>query len=507
MLPNRFVADRFHKASEHDATTVLLVSSREPYAHRRLKGRVICERTSSGLVSALDPVMRRLGGTWIACGSGKADREVVDSHMVVEVPPNAPLYRLRRVWLSGDEVQRGLGAYSRQVLWPVYHTTLDRVHYRKDYYHANRVVNARFADAITAELKERPGVVWIQDYQLSLLLGLIKSAMPDQPVCVFWHLPMPGPAVLQILPELPEILESLLASDTVMFQTNRFARAFLHCVEEFLEAEIDFSANIVEYRGHITRVCAYPVSVDFEGLSEKAGSPYVSRAIDVLRNLHVLDPTVRIGLGVDRLDYTEGILKRCWALDTFFRQYQEYRGRFTFIQITVPSDEDQDVARYYRELIRETVHEINARYEFVDGLGTPGAMRWRPIELREGRMSTDTLAAYYRMADIVLVGSVSDGMNLTAKEYVACQVDGAGVLLLSLMAGASTELTDALVINPYDAEGVADTFHRALEMPIEERRARMHRMRTYLEAHDIHAWANGCLKSIGLLPDTSLHTV
>jgi len=214
----------------------------------------------------------------------------------------------------------------------------------------------------------------------------------------------------------------------------------------------------------------------------------------------VFHPQVRIGLGVDRLDYTKGLLKRLWAIDTFFQQFPHYRGQFTFIQIAVPTRGDVEAYRRYRELIRETVNDINMRYGSISNPGTSHATRWRPIELREGRISMDTLAAYYRMADLALVSSVYDGMNLVAKEYVASQVDEKCVLLVSHMAGAVEELTDALVINPYDPEGVADSIRQALEMPLQERRDRMHRMRTYLAAHDIRAWADECLRDAGILP-------
>ena len=222
--------------------------------------------------------------------------------------------------------------------------------------------------------------------------------------------------------------------------------------------------------------------------------------MDVIRNLHVFQPEVRIGLGVDRLDYTKGLLKRLWAIDAFFQQFPQYQGRFTFIQIAVPTRGDVEAYRRYRELIRETVNDINMRYSSISNPGSSQASRWRPIEFREGRIGTDTLAAYYRMADLALVTSVYDGMNLVAKEYVASQVDEKGVLLVSHMAGAAEEMTDALVINPYDPEGVADSIRQALEMPLQERRERMRRMRTYLATHDIQAWADECLRDAGILP-------
>jgi trehalose 6-phosphate synthase len=479
---------------------LILVSNREPYEHRRVKNQLIWEKSSGGLVSALDPVMRRLGGTWIAWGSGKADRDVVDRDMVVEVPPDAPTYRLRRVWLEPTEIKGGYEGYANQVLWPLCHLTLDRVAYRKVFWHAYQAMNARFAEVVLDELREKPGFVWIHDFHLALLPGLIKASHPDQPVAVFLHTPWPGPDAFRILPERRELIEALLAGDLLMFQTRTFLHCFVECAKEFLGSDLRADDHQIEYKGHTTRLVARPISVSFPAWSERAQSPQVTRAMEVLRKLHVFDPQTRIGLGVDRLDYTKGLLKRFWAIDAFFQQYPHHRGHFTFIQIAVPTRGDVETYRSYRELIRETVNDINMRYGNISRPGSSQASRWRPIEFREGRIGMDTLAAYYRMADLALVSSVYDGMNLVAKEYVASQVEEKGVLLVSHMAGVAEEMAGALVINPYDLEGVADSIRQAIEMPLEERRNRMRRMRGYLEGHDIRVWADDCMRDAGLLP-------
>jgi trehalose 6-phosphate synthase len=500
MNPSHVPTEQLQPQHDLSRTRLIVVSNREPYEHRQLKNRLIWEKTSGGLTSALDPVMRRLGGTWIAWGSGKADHEVVDQNMVVDVPPDSPTYRLRRVWLEPNEVKGGYLGYSNQVLWPLCHITLDRVVYRKSFWHAYQAMNARFAEAVLSEIRSKPGLVWIHDFHLALLPGLIKASLPNQPVACFWHTPWPGPDVFRILPERRDLIESLLASDVLMFQTPTFLHAFVECVREFFSADAEVQAHSVEYKGHITRLVARPISVSYQALSERARSSPVERAIEVLRNLHVCQPDTRIGLGVDRLDYTKGLLKRFWAIDAFFEQYPHYRGKFTFIQIAVPTRGDVEAYRDYRDLIWATVDEINKRYSHAAGHVDLRNARWRPIELREGRIGLDTLAAYYRMADLALVSSVYDGMNLVAKEYVSCQIEEKGVLLVSQMAGAAEEMTDALVINPYDPEGVADMIRQALEMPAEERISRMRRMRAHLATHDIRAWADACLRDAGLLP-------
>jgi len=492
--------EELQSQDELSLSRLIVVSNREPYEHRLIKNHLIWEKTSGGLISALDPVMRRLGGTWIAWGSGKADRDVVDQTMTIEVPPDAPTYRLRRVWLDANEVKGGYQGYANQVLWPLCHLTLDRVAYRKIFWHSYQAMNARFAEAVLDELRRKSGFVWVHDFHLALLPGLIKASWPNQPVATFWHTPWPGPDAFRILPERRELIESLLAGDLLMFQTRTFLHCFVECAKEFLKSDVQANDYHIEYKGHTTRLVVRPISVGFHAWSERAQSPAVGRAMNVLRNLHVFHPETRIGLGVDRLDYTKGLLKRFWAIDAFFQQYPHYCGKFTFIQIAVPTRGDVETYRRYRELIRETARDINMRYGSISRSGSRDASRWRPIEFREGRIGLDTLAAYYRMADLALVSSVYDGMNLVAKEYVSCQAEEKGVLLVSQMAGAAEELTDALVINPYDLEGVADAIRHALEMPLEERRSRMRRMRAYMATHDIKAWADECLRDAGLLP-------
>jgi len=479
---------------------LMVVSNREPYEHRKRDGRLRCERTDGGLTSALDPALCRLGGTWIAWGSGEEDRQAVGPDDIVSVPPGSPAYQLKRVWLSPQDVKHGYLGYANQVLWPLCHITLDRVAYRKSFWKSYQALNVCFADAVNEELRRCPSAVWVHDFHLALLPKLIKQANPDEPVALFWHIPWPGPDVFRILPERCEVLDGLLAADSLVFQTADYAQMFTECAHHFLNAQIDprnLSDGTIIHKGHRTQVSAHPISVDFQAFSQGAVAPQVELAMDLIRRRIGAAPGVRFGIGVDRLDYTKGLLKRLWALDAFFSRYPQYQGLFTFIQVAVPTRSEMEAYRRYRAVIRETVNEINRRYGRA---GRRGA-RWRPIALHEGRIGFDTLLAYYRMADLALVSSVYDGMNLVAKEYVASQVDEAGVLLVSEMAGSALELTDALLINPYDPDGIADAVKQALEMPEEERRLRMRRMRTHLEQHDIHAWVAGCLRDAGVAPD------
>jgi trehalose 6-phosphate synthase len=416
--------------------------------------------------------------------------------MSIEVPPESPAYRLRRVWLSPDEIKDGYRGYANQVLWPLCHITLDRITYLKAFWPAYRSTNLRFSEAVLEELDREPGPIWIHDFHLALLPALVKAAKPTLPVSLFWHIPWPGPDVWRILPERREILLGLLAADLLVFQTPSHADAFLQCAHDFLGAIIHSSRDHVLYNGHDTKVAAQPISVDFPRFSEHARSPVVDQTETVLRERFGLRRGVRLGLGVDRLDYTKGLLKRLWALDTFFSQFPEYHGKFTFLQIAVPTRSELDIYQRYRDLFRETVTEINQHHTTESVPGINGRKNWTPIELHEGRIGFDELVALYRMADLAVVTSVNDGMNLVAKEYVAAQVGETGVLLVSQMAGAAEELPGAIVINPYETEGVAEAIKAALEMPKDECQRRMHRMRSYLSAHDVQAWAERCLSEV-----------
>ena len=467
---------------------LILVSNREPYEHRWMNGHMECHRTDGGLTTALDPVMREIGGTWVAWGSGAADQDAVAQADGLAVSIGSPAYRLRRVWLTPREVWGGGQGYANQVLWPLCHLTLDRVSYLKDYWDNYVDMNRRFAETVLDELRMRPGLVWIHDYHLALLPELIKAQAPHTDVCLFWHVPWPGPDVYKILPERTEVMTALLAADCLTFQTARCADAFAECAEQTVGAERSAINDSVIFRGHRTRLTARSVSVDFHALSDLAGSSEVEALIVSERERMGLSRGMYVGLGVDRLDYTKGLLKRIWALDCFFTRYPDYRGEFTFVQVAVPTRHDVAVYRHYRETIREAVAMVNARY-------CKGG--WHPIEYLEGRVEPSRLAAYYRMTDFTLVSSVFDGMNLVAKEFIASQVDETGVLLVSQMAGAADELSDALIINPYDREGVADAMRQALEMPMGERQRRMRRLRIHVEAHNIKAWAEGCLADAG----------
>jgi alpha,alpha-trehalose-phosphate synthase [UDP-forming] len=478
-------------------SNLIVVSNREPYEHNLVDGGVVCQHTDGGLVSALDPVLKRIGGSWIAWGSGDSDYEVTGQVDGILVPPDLPAYRLRRVWLQPAAVKNGGQGYANQVLWPLCHVTLDRVSYRKAFWAGYQALNRAFAATVLDELDKHPATVWVHDYHLALLPALIRKTSPNTTICHFWHVPWPGPDVLRILPERRELLEGLLAADCLTFQTMSSATAFANCVTEFLDASvsIDPLKALVLYRGRKTKITARAISVHFNLFSDLAKSAEVEDLMARTRRRLGVPRGLRIGLGVDRLDYTKGLMKRLWALQDFFNRSPAYHGRFTFVQVAIPTRNNVEVYRQYRDLIRKTVMEINARFEVPSKGQNKG---WKPIEYIEGRVTPPTLVAYYRMADLTLVSSVYDGMNLVAKEYVASQIDETGVLVVSHLAGAAEELSGALVVNPYDQEEMADSIGRALEMPESERRERMRQMRLHLSTHDIYHWAESCLRDVDI---------
>ncbi|MGA2145817.1 MAG: trehalose-6-phosphate synthase [Bryobacteraceae bacterium] len=463
------------------ARRLFVISNREPYEHVHRGNAIECSVPASGLVTALEPILRASDGTWIAQASGDADRETVDRDDHVRVPPEHPQYTLRRIWLAPEEEQGFYFGFANEGLWPLCHIAHTRPIFRAQDWEQYRVVNRRFAEALLDEIEqEEHPVVLVQDYHFALLPRMIKEQRPDARVAIFWHIPWPNPEAFGICPWQAELLDGLLGADLIGFHVQAHCNNFLETVDRTFEARIDRDRFAVKRRGHFTFVRPFPISVLFSEDSAEAGSfenLYIERA-GLLRALGVEAPM--LGVGVDRVDYTKGILERFRALETFFEKYPIYRGQFTFVQIGAPS---RTHIRTYQNLMEEVTLEaerINRR--FREG-------SWKPLVFLPKHHSHSEILPYYRCADLCMVTSLHDGMNLVAKEYIASRADGQGMLILSRFTGASHELTDALQVNPYDIEGMADAIHRALEMSPEERAARMARMRTYVREHNIYRWA------------------
>ena len=456
----------------------IVVSNREPYIHTLVGEEIECMVPASGHTTALDPVMRACGGTWIAWGSGDADREVVDSHDRVQVPPEDPSYTLRRIWLSKEDEDGYYYGSSNEALWPLCHVVYTRPTFVEADWEVYKRVNQLFADVVLEEVGQKKAFVFIHDYHLTLLPRLIKERNPNVVTAQFWHIPWPNPEVFRICPWQEEILDGLLGNDLLGFHIQYYCNNFLECVERVLESRVDYSRFAVTRRKKTTIVRPFPYSVDFDSISEEAQEDGVAGEIERLKHdLGIRDRIICVGC--DRIDYTKGIPERLRALDVFFERYPEYRERLVFIEFGVPSRIHIGNYMELNDEISRLVEEINWKYE---------SAHWKPIIFLRKHHSQKILRAAFRMADFCIVSALHDGMNLVAKEFVSSRPDEDGVLILSRFTGAAYELTDALLVNPHDIDELAEAMKKAIEMPREEKQARMRRMREVISEHNIYSW-------------------
>src|SRR5579875_3789888 len=468
---------RVHVRNRFRDKPIFAVSNREPYMHVHRNGRIECLVPASGLVTSLEPILRACDGTWVATGAGNADREVVDEKDRLRVPPDDPHYTLRRVWLTEEEERGYYLGFANEGLWPLCHIAHQRPTFREADWRQYKAVNQKFAKAVLEEMEgtQEPAVL-IHDYHFALLPRMVKEKRPDARVAIFWHIPWPNPEAFGICPWQRELLDGLLGADIAGFHIQSHCNNFLETVDRALESRIDRERFAVTRHGHLSAVRPFPISVTFPCGDPPAAA--VEDRLALFRNLGV--DAAMLGVGVDRVDYTKGIPERFRAIEMFFEKFPSYRGQFTFVQIGAPS---RTHIRRYHDLLEEVEQEaarINGRFE---------AGAWRPIVFLPRHHSHREILPYYRAADLCMVTSLHDGMNLVAKEFVASRADEQGALILSRFAGASHELVDALVVNPYDTGELAEAIHRALAMPPEEKRARMARMRAYLREHNIYRWA------------------
>ena len=456
---------------------VLVVSNREPYIHEQREQGIVVRRPASGLVTAVEPVMRACSGTWIAHGSGSADRATVDANDCVQVPPKKPAYTLRRVWLSEQEEQGYYYGFSNEGLWPLCHMAHVRPVFRTADWEHYVTVNQRFADAVLAEARSDDPVVLVQDYHFALLPRLVREKLPKATIIMFWHIPWPNPESFGICPWRQELLEGLLGNTLLGFHTPFHCKNFLETVDRYLETRIEHEASTISFRGELTQVEPYPISIAWPELEQPLD---VKQCRDELRLQLHLPAGHCLALGVDRLDYTKGIVERFQAVDRLLQQYPALVGQFSLLQIAAPSRSSLDEYQSLEARVRKLCLQINQTY------ANPSAP---PIILRIEHFDEDQLARCYRAADICMVTSLHDGMNLVAKEYVAARDDELGVLILSQFTGAARELHEALIINPYHIEQGAQALWRALKMPEAEQKERMRSMRTVVREFNVYRWA------------------
>jgi len=469
---------------ELHGTDIIIVSNREPYIHVRTPEGIRLQRPASGLVTALEPVMRACSGTWIAHGSGSADRETVDRDDRIAVPPERPLYRVRRVWLNPEEEAGYYSGFANEGLWPLCHIAHVRPTFRTSDWEHYKAVNARFADAVVKEAQRSDPIVLVQDYHFALLPRMIRERMRNATIITFWHIPWPNPEAFAICPWRLQLLDGLLGSSLLGFHTQFHCNNFLDTVDRMMEALVDRETFTVACRGSRTVVHRYPISIEWPPeAAERAKS--VADARIAVRERHGFPARHMIGIGVDRLDYTKGIEERFRAVARLLELHPRWIGRFTFVQIAAPSRSMIGSYRHYADRVRQLAAEINARY---------AGARQPPITLLIEHHEPTVVYEYLRAADLCFVSSLHDGMNLVAKEFIAARDDEAGVLVLSQFAGASRELPEALIVNPYDAEECAAALHLALTMPAREQRDRMRLMRDFVREFNVHRWAGRMLQ-------------
>jgi trehalose 6-phosphate synthase len=469
--------------SELHGNDVIVVSNREPYIHVRNNGGVRLQRPASGLVTALEPVMRACSGTWIAHGSGSADRDTVDRHDRIAVPPEHPLYQIRRIWLTKEEEDGYYSGFANEGLWPLCHIAHVRPTFRTSDFEQYRRVNRKFADAVVAEAKTRDPVVLVQDYHFALLPRMIHDRLPDATIIAFWHIPWPNPEAFAICPWRTELLDGLLGSSIIGFHTQFHCNNFLDTVDRMLEARVDRESFTISFRGESTAVHRYPISIEWPPAPLATVKP-VPEARRAVRERLGLPSGHRLGVGIDRLDYTKGIIERFNAVARLLEIEPRWIGRFSFVQIAAPSRGSIGDYRDYAARVQALATEINDRY---------ASAKYPPIILLSEHHEPEAVYEYHRAADLCFVASLHDGMNLVAKEFVAAHDDEQGVLILSQFAGASRELSEALVVNPYDADQCAAALDMALNMPAQEQRDRMRIMRGVVREFNVHRWAGRML--------------
>ncbi len=464
---------------------LFVVSNREPYMHVYNGSAIDTIVPASGLVTALEPILRACDGTWVAHGSGDADKETVDSRSCVRVPPENPRYTLHRVWLSKKEEDRYYYGFSNEGLWPLCHIAHTRPTFRAADFEEYQRVNEKFANALWDEMRgvDQP-IVIVQDYHFALLPRMIKQRRPDARVGIFWHIPWPNPEAFGICPWQRELLDGMLGADLIGFHIQAHCDNFLETVDRVLESRIEWDRRNVNRAEHMTMVRPFPISIvmpstdeDEQNAQEQQPKPHEQQAA-LLSEMGA--DAIYMGVGVDRVDYTKGIIERLLGVERFLEKYGQYQGKFTFVQIGAPSR--TTIKRYHDFMneVAETAERINRRFR---------SGKWQPIVFRNTHHTHRELERFYRVADVCLVTSLHDGMNLVAKEYIASRRDDDGVLVLSPFTGAARELPDALIVNPYDTEKLADAIYQSLEMDSAERRARMRRMRQIVREHNVYRWA------------------
>ena len=467
---------------------LIVVSNREPYMHIHEGKDIKCIVPASGLITAMEPILKACSGLWIASGSGDADKETVDKHNKVEVPPDAPKYTLRRLWLTKEEENHFYYGFSNEGLWPLCHIAHTRPTFRNDDWRYYKKVNEEFAKAVLDETKnEEEPFILIQDFHFALLPELIKKEKPKAKVAIFWHIPWPNPESFGICPWQREILKGMLGADLIGFHTQYHCNHFLETVNNALESRVLWENFSVKMGGRTTYIKPFPISIAFTLKDFDIDLPKIKPS-QLLTEYGI--KAQFIGIGVDRIDYTKGIVEKFLSVERFLEKNPSFVGKFTFIQIGAPSRTQLKSYSDTVSAVENETNRINLRFK---------SKNWKAIILLKRHHSHEEIAPLYSSADFCMITSLHDGMNLVAKEFVASRHQNDGSLILSRFAGASQELQSAIIINPYDIEKSADAIKQALEMTKEEQNQRMTQMRLVIVRHNIYSWAASLLRTMAAI--------
>lgn len=427
--------------------------------------------------------MRACGGTWIAHGSGSADRETVDRRDHIRVPPNEPAYTLRRIWLSEEEQEGYYYGVANESLWPLCHIAFVRPNFRSQDWVRYVAVNERFADAVAEEAGRDDPIVLIHDYHFGLLPRMVRDRLPGATILTFWHIPWPNAETFGICPWREEIIKGLLGSTVLGFHTQFHCNNFLEAADRFVESRIDRESASVTMGGQETLIRPYPISIEWPP-SALAGQLSIEDCRKMVRQRLSVGHDTRIVVGIERFDYTKGILDRLRAVDELLTRDASWAGKLVLLQAAAPTRSKLTAYSALQIEAEQLAKEINERH----GDGT-----YSPILLVVRHHEPDEVFELFRAADACIVSSLHDGMNLVAKEFVAARDDEQGALILSTFAGASRELSEALMVNPYDTRAMAEAIHRALVMSPAEQRERMRLMRELVRVRNVYRWAGQML--------------
>ena len=465
---------------------LIVVSNREPYMHIKAGKDIKCIMPASGMVTALEPILKACGGLWIASGSGDADRETVDENDKVAVPPYEGRYTLRRVWLNKEQERHFYYGFSNEGLWPLCHIAHTRPTFRIEDWEYYKEVNALYAKAVLEEIKdEEEPFILVQDYHFALLPLYIKQERPDAKVAIFWHIPWPNPESFGICPWQKELLSGMLGADLIGFHTQYHCNNFLETVNDALESRVLWESFSVKIGNHFTLVKPFPISIAFtlKDYDNSNGSRLSPSELLKQQGINA----EYMAVGVERIDYTKGLIEKFLAIERFLEKYQQYLGKFTLVQIGAVS---RALLKTYSDTVNAVETEINRiNWKFK-------TKNWQPILFLKKHHSHEEISPFYKSANLCMVTSLHDGMNLVAKEFIAARNDNDGVLILSRFAGASQELHGALIINPYDIEQSADAIKTALEMSVDQQTLKMKQMRRTIMNHNVYSWASNILRSM-----------